>query len=678
MKVFSHIDFKRNISFKLIFQIINLLKMTSINFSYQNKSTVIQCNENEIVNEVFKRFCNKTGANINLVYFLYDGSSNINTHLTIGELASNEDKNRKAMNILVNDIEETDDNPSIIKSSEVICPKCGEVANLFFEDFKINFECRSGHKIKNILFNEFEKTQLIDTSKIICDSCKFNNKNESFGNKFYRCNYCKTNLCPLCRNKHDKSHFTIDYDLKNYYCQIHEKDYNSYCLKCKKNLCQFCEKEHKDHNLIFFGNMILSQEDVKSKYDEVKRKIEKGIEHIKDIIDKCFKTIEFLNFYNKIVTSIVNNYNMKKINYEVLNNINQAIKIKGTTNYIYQDLDELNEYEENKKAYKIIDIYNRICIKEKNYITLNYKVKENEKTIKLFSEDFVDNNKDVCQIIIDGKIRNLLIEYYLEDIKIKEHILEVKLLGINKIKNASWMFFQCSSLISSPDLGQWNTINVVDMGCMFSHFKSLTLPYDICNWNTSNVTNMNNMFYNCEILTLPDISKWDTSKVKDMSYMFSECSSLIEFPDISKWDTSNVIDIEGIFNNCVSIEYLPDISKWNTQKVKSMTNLFKFCSSLKSLPNISNWDTSQVTDMSYMFYECNTLTSLPDISNWNTSNVKNMSYMFYGCKSLKSLPNINNWNTDNLAEKHKIFDSCDSSLDIPSKFKKKFLGIFPI
>ena len=624
--------------------------MTTIYFTYQSKNTIIQCNENDNVKNIFERFCNKTGLNINLLYFLYDGNTNINTQVTIGELANKEDKIRKSMSILVNELNEINDNTSIMKSREVIC-KCGEVANLYFDDFKINIECRAGHKTKNLLFNEFERTQLIDVSKIICENCRLQNKNASFGKKFYRCNYCKKNLCPLCRSKHDKSHLTIDYDLKNYLCQIHERDYNSYCLNCKLNLCQFCEKDHKQHNLIFFGKMIPSPEDLKTKFEEIKKKVENLIKTINEITEKFSKAIQFMESYLKIATNIVNNYDMGKINYETLNNIRQVIETKDTTNYIYQELDEINEYVEAKKAYKIIDIYNKMCEKEKDYITLYYKVNANDKKIKLFSDEFVKNNNEICSIIMDDKKKDLLSEYDLENVKIKEQVLEIKLKGVNKINIASYMF---------------------------SYYRSLTLPEDISNWKTSNVTNMNKMFFKCEILNLPDISNWDTSQVKDMSNMFSECSSLTKFPDISKWDTSNVIDMQGLFNNCASIEYLPDISKWNTKKVKSMANLFKSCFSLKSLPDISNWNTSQVSNMSYMFGECNKIYSLPDISNWDTSNVRNMSYMFFNCKSLQKVPNINKWNIDNLSEKHKMFEDCNSSLEIPSKFKKKLFGIFPI
>ena len=52
---------------------------------------------------------------------------------------------------------------------------------------------------------------------------------------------------------------------------------------------------------------------------------------------------------------------------------------------------------------------------------------------------------------------------------------------------------------------------------------------------------MGYMFNECTSLkTLPDILKWDTSSVTNMGYMFNECASLTSLPDISKWDTGNV------------------------------------------------------------------------------------------------------------------------------------------
>jgi surface protein len=43
------------------------------------------------------------------------------------------------------------------------------------------------------------------------------------------------------------------------------------------------------------------------------------------------------------------------------------------------------------------------------------------------------------------------------------------------------------------------------------------------------------LFSDCKSLsTLPDISKWNTNNVTNISYLFSDCKSLSTLPDISK------------------------------------------------------------------------------------------------------------------------------------------------
>ena len=72
-----------------------------------------------------------------------------------------------------------------------------------------------------------------------------------------------------------------------------------------------------------------------------------------------------------------------------------------------------------------------------------------------------------------------------------------------------------------------------DMSYMFNNCRSLSSLPDISKWNTNNVKNMSWMFCNCRSLSsLPDILKWITNNVNDMSYMFSKFNSLISLPDI--------------------------------------------------------------------------------------------------------------------------------------------------
>ena len=75
---------------------------------------------------------------------------------------------------------------------------------------------------------------------------------------------------------------------------------------------------------------------------------------------------------------------------------------------------------------------------------------------KLFGERFVRNNKNNCKIVINGKEKELVSFYDIERLEENE-ILEIKLKGINNIKDMSYMFCGCLSLISLPDISKWKT-----------------------------------------------------------------------------------------------------------------------------------------------------------------------------------------------------------------------------
>ena len=115
------------------------------------------------------------------------------------------------------------------------------------------------------------------------------------------------------------------------------------------------------------------------------------------------------------------------------------------------------------------------------------------------------------------------------------------------------------------------------------------------------------------LISLPDISNWDTSNVKNMSYLFNRCFSLISLPDISKWNTSNVMYMNCMFSFCKSLKSLPDISKWNTSNVKDMSYMFYECKLLSPLINILKWNISNVKNMNYMLRGCkSSFRFLPD------------------------------------------------------------------
>ena len=359
---------------------------------------------------------------------------------------------------------------------------------------------------------------------------------------------------------------------------------------------------------------------------------------------------------------------------------------------------------------------------KENKITIKYKVNNKNENIRLFGSKFFEKNKNICKILIDFVEKDKFLEFYevknytadtlivhleigktVSDISYMFSectslisIMDLSNLTTNNITDISYIFYECKSLDKlDNDISNWNTNNVNNMSHLFSGCSSLKKLPNISNWNTKNVTDISEMFMGCSSLeSLPDISNWNINKVKNLSSIFYECSSLKDLPDISKWKTNNVTNMSYIFYNCFLLKKIPDISDWNTENVTDMKAIFAYttsleslpkqifswntknvvnmssmflgCSSIKFLPDIESWNTQNVKDISYLFCKCSSLISLPDISKWNTDNVVDMSYLLYGCSSLESIPDISKWNTNKVINMSYMFYNCSSIKIFPN------------
>jgi len=183
------------------------MQQCQIELSYNCQNTIIQCTKDEKLKDIFKNFIFKVKAENKILIYMYNGITIQNEEVTFNEIANTEDKKRDKMNILV--VEDVDNHISpilnhIIKSKNIICPECKEDIKFKIEDYVINlFECKNKDDIDNIFFNEFDSTQNIDISKIICQNCGKYNKSNVHNNIFYKCNSCKKDLCPICYSNHD-------------------------------------------------------------------------------------------------------------------------------------------------------------------------------------------------------------------------------------------------------------------------------------------------------------------------------------------------------------------------------------------------------------------------------------------------------------------------------------------
>ena len=175
--------------------------MSKVIYDYHSISTTIQCNRDEKLRCVNERLKGKININ-NEIYYLYNGTK-VNEDLTFDQIANEKDKQRNIINIIINDIQEEpiDD---FIESKDIICPKCNEIAILFFKDYKFNLECKNNHRTENILIKEFDNNQ----KTVKCLKCNKSIK-EIYNNEFHYCIDCKKYICPLCKSNH--KHNIINY-----------------------------------------------------------------------------------------------------------------------------------------------------------------------------------------------------------------------------------------------------------------------------------------------------------------------------------------------------------------------------------------------------------------------------------------------------------------------------------
>ena len=228
-------------------------KMSKVIFNYKGNEMMIQCEYDKKINEIIKNFEIKSNIEKDKVCYFYNGNLlEANKDSKLEDLINLIDKERNKMNILVNDINEKVIYENIIKAKEIICPECKEPIYIKIDNYKFHLNnCKNGHKISHIQFDEFENTQKIDISKIKCNLCDKNMSN-SYQKTIYICLNCNINLCPLCKEKHNKEHKIYNYELKNYICNLHYQHFVKYCKECKRNICIDCEKEHKNHNIIYY------------------------------------------------------------------------------------------------------------------------------------------------------------------------------------------------------------------------------------------------------------------------------------------------------------------------------------------------------------------------------------------------------------------------------------------
>lgn len=370
--------------------------MATVEFIYNGASTMIQCQVNDKMEDVIQKFLIKNEKEKGTVFFLYSGKT-LDEDLNFIEIANELDKRKKLMKVQAWDLLFDEGITSLIKSTYVICPECYESALIEFDDdYQITiYKCKNGHKTENIQLKDFEKTQLIVQSKIKCEDCKIINKNTASNNSFFRCLKCKLNICPKCKKDHEEQqHKIINYEDKDFYCEIHYEKYNCFCITCEKDICALCENQHTEHQISLYENNDPDIELSKKELVNLNESIRNLRKDIKQIISKLNLVIDNLNNYYNLYNYIISNYDSKKKNHKQIDNI---IELQDYNIDFMKNISEITLDKNLKTKFsELIKLYEKMSKKDENKINENINnnvvLKENEEEEENYKKKIIRFN----------------------------------------------------------------------------------------------------------------------------------------------------------------------------------------------------------------------------------------------------------------------------------------------
>jgi len=243
------------------------------------------------------------------------------------------------------------------------------------KDFTVDFECHKNknHNKQKLFFKTFERFYLKEKMFLVCSLCGINLENDIV----YNCKTCESKYCSNC--------FTFDIhiskSIKNLYqiskrCKKHNRELDSYCIECDKKLCVYCIKNndevntsHKNHTIKYILDVILSNNQIKSLKNKIKKKsdcINNLIKSIDEIERKLISKIKYLKQTLKneidLFEKIYLNYNQFFYNYFYYTNfINFLNEFDDNINNDYlKKFNDLETFEE-----KIENLMNLLNYKEK-------------------------------------------------------------------------------------------------------------------------------------------------------------------------------------------------------------------------------------------------------------------------------------------------------------------------
>ena len=182
-------------------------------------------------------------------------------------------------------VDETFNEKEIIKSKNIICPKCHEPCKIKIENYKFKlYDCVNKHITDNIRIKDFQDTQKINKLNIFCEQDNDRNNDNINKNELNKCIPEKeTNDNKFSEIKTVIDTFINDIkkmieklndlmEIMNIYYQINEEIFNNYDINNANN------NKNENYKEIFNNNDLINELKEINKIKVLKNKFEKMID----------------------------------------------------------------------------------------------------------------------------------------------------------------------------------------------------------------------------------------------------------------------------------------------------------------------------------------------------------------------------------------------------------------
>ena len=339
---------------------------------------------------------------------------------------------------------------------------------------KYNCQCK---KEWFISFNIFiKKPKKLDSFfKLRCSKCGML---PNFDYKYLKkCSICNKLFClkKTCEHNHSNN-ILFNLNILDVTCIKHSKDFIAYCKTCDNDLCEICLKEEKNHNILYYKDILPKKDEFMNKYNIINTFSDnfvtcfKGVSrvdnyeliyffHFREIIRTIFFNFSRFSKYNKFNFALISNF-LENSDFTILDNINPKKDIYQYKNsptsfmksskYYFAFLENKNNTKFNffkeKKTTNILYFY--VSSPNKDYFIIG----EKDKIVNI--KMGIYNSKTFLPIFIKD---NVIIEKYIFDdnrliCTFSKNPITINIFNINSDNDVQMEEFVCQDQFTNIQL----------------------------------------------------------------------------------------------------------------------------------------------------------------------------------------------------------------------------------